>query len=106
MMICEMTYNEDLPVPIGVFYIEKKPTYDTMMLDQINKAKENKVDLQSLIKNSFLNYVILLISVGDVGKHILEFATREDRKFEKIIVNCTITSILFSIIQRRFPVSQ
>ena len=50
MMICEMTYNEELPVPIGVLYIEEKPAYDTMMLEQINKAKENKVDLQSLIK--------------------------------------------------------
>jgi len=50
MMISEMTYNEDLPVPIGIFYREEKPTYDTMMIEQINKAKKNKHDLQSLIK--------------------------------------------------------
>ena len=97
---------------------------------------------------------ILLIGVGDVGKHILEFAAREDRQFEWVIgdidekraqwicnkaeigaahhgkhpkfrpikidlfdiektnkiwgifVNCTITSILFSIIQWWFPISQ
>jgi len=28
---------------------------------------------------------ILLIGVGDVGKHILEFAAREDRQFEWVI---------------------
>ena len=49
---------------------------------------------------------ILLIGVGDVGKHILEIAAREDRQFEKIFVNCTITSILFSIIQWWSPISQ
>ena len=38
------------PVPIGVFYKENKPTYDKMMMDQINNAKEKKVDLQSIIK--------------------------------------------------------
>ena len=28
---------------------------------------------------------ILLIGVGDVGKHILEFAAREDRQFEWVV---------------------
>ena len=97
---------------------------------------------------------ILLIGVGDIGKHILEFADREDLQFEWVVgyidekraqwtcnnaeigaahhgkhpkflpikidlfdiektnkiwgifVNCTITSILFSIIQWWFPISQ
>ena len=28
---------------------------------------------------------ILLIGIGDVGKHILEFAAREDRQFEWVV---------------------
>ena len=50
LLLSEMTYNEELPVPIGVFYREDKPTYDTMMTEQINHAKEKKIDLQSIIK--------------------------------------------------------
>ena len=50
LLLSEMTYNEDLPVPIGVFYKEDKPTYDTMMVDQISTAKEKSIDLQSIIK--------------------------------------------------------
>ncbi len=51
LLISEMTYDEDLPVPIGVFYKEDKPTYDTMMKDQIDKAKSvQKINLQSLIE--------------------------------------------------------
>jgi len=50
LLLSEMTYNEDLPVPIGVFYKENKPTYDTMMMDQIDTAKEKDINLQSIIK--------------------------------------------------------
>tara|TARA_B100001778_G_scaffold302258_1_gene278804 strand:+ start:304 stop:1314 length:1011 start_codon:yes stop_codon:yes gene_type:complete len=51
LLISEMTYDEDLPVPIGVFYKEDKPTYDVMMKNQIDKAKSvQKIDLQSLIE--------------------------------------------------------
>tara|TARA_B100002052_G_C15872919_1_gene595565 strand:+ start:1418 stop:2428 length:1011 start_codon:yes stop_codon:yes gene_type:complete len=51
LLISEMTYDEDLPVPIGVFYKEDKPTYDTMMKEQIDKAKSvQKINLQSLIE--------------------------------------------------------
>ena len=51
LLISEMTYDEDLPVPIGVFYKEDKPTYDMMMKDQIDKAKSvQKINLQSLIE--------------------------------------------------------
>ena len=44
-----MTYDENLPVPIGVFYKEDKPTYESMMIDQLSNASK-KVDLQSLIE--------------------------------------------------------
>tara|TARA_B110000196_G_scaffold281381_1_gene262072 strand:- start:1105 stop:2109 length:1005 start_codon:yes stop_codon:yes gene_type:complete len=50
LILSEMTYNEDLPVPIGIFYKENKPTYDFMMTDQINRAKNKAVDLQSIIE--------------------------------------------------------
>ena len=50
LILSEMTYNEDLPVPIGIFYKENKPTYDFMMTDQINRAKTKVVDLQSIIE--------------------------------------------------------
>ena len=49
LMISEMTYDENLPVPIGVFYKEDKPTYEEMMTNQLNSASK-KVDLQSLIE--------------------------------------------------------
>ena len=49
-MLSEMTYAENLPVPIGVFYKEDKPTYDNMMLEQINNASSKKSDLQKIIE--------------------------------------------------------
>tara|TARA_B110001454_G_scaffold61508_1_gene59917 strand:+ start:407 stop:1417 length:1011 start_codon:yes stop_codon:yes gene_type:complete len=50
-LISEMTYDEKLPVPFGVFYKEDKLTYEDMMITQIKdsiKLKGNP-DLQSLI---------------------------------------------------------
>ena len=46
-----MTYDEKLPVPIGIFYKHDKPTYEEMMVNQINDAIKLKgvQDLQSLI---------------------------------------------------------
>ena len=52
LMLSEMTYDENLPVPIGIFYKEKKKTYDSLMTDQLSKAKENKMDLQSIIRGT------------------------------------------------------
>lgn len=51
ILISEMTYNEKLPVPFGVFYKEDKPTYENMMVDQIDYAIKSKGEpnLQSLI---------------------------------------------------------
>jgi 2-oxoglutarate ferredoxin oxidoreductase subunit beta len=57
LLISEMTYDEDLPVPIGIFYKEDKPAYDAMMIDQIDKAKVKDVDLQSIIKGPNSWYV-------------------------------------------------
>ena len=50
LMLSEMTYDENLPVPIGVFYKENKPTYEEMMMNQITNAKSKNIDLQSLIE--------------------------------------------------------
>ena len=50
-LVSEMTYDEKLPVPFGVFYKEDKLTYEDMMISQIKdslKLKGNP-DLQSLI---------------------------------------------------------
>ena len=42
MLICEMTYDESLPTPFGVFYVESKPTYDEMYSKQIDGQVESK----------------------------------------------------------------
>ena len=51
VLLSEMTYDDSLPVPIGIFYKSEKPTYEEMMQNQINdaiKLKGNQ-NLQSLI---------------------------------------------------------
>ena len=49
-MLSEMTYDDSLPVPIGVLYKENKPTYESMLAKQIEKAKNiSKNDLQAMI---------------------------------------------------------
>ena len=54
ILLSEMTYNEDLPVPFGIFYKEDKQTYEEMMVQQINDSIKikGKPDLQSLINGS------------------------------------------------------
>jgi len=54
MLISEMTYNEELPVPFGIFYKEDKKTYEDMMITQINECikSKGKPDLQTLINGS------------------------------------------------------
>ena len=54
ILISEMTYDKDLPVPFGVFYKEHKMTYEDMMVEQINESikRKGKPDLQSLINGS------------------------------------------------------
>ena len=53
-LISEMTYDEKLPVPFGVFYKKDKLTYEDMMIDQIKDSIKLKgePDLQSLIDGS------------------------------------------------------
>ena len=51
ILLSEMTYDEKLPVPFGIFYKEDKPTYDIMMKKQIDIAKSKGIaDLQSVIE--------------------------------------------------------
>jgi len=38
MLLSEITYIPELPVPIGILYQENKPTYEQMMDEQIQKA--------------------------------------------------------------------
>ena len=53
-LLSEMTMDKKLPTPIGVLYKEEKPTYEDMMVNQINlaKEKESKIDLQKIISGS------------------------------------------------------
>ena len=50
LILSEKTYDENLPVPFGILYKENKPTYDSMMKDQINTAKTKNNNLQSIIE--------------------------------------------------------
>ena len=54
ILISEMTYNEKLPVPFGVFYKEDKKTYEEMMINQIQDSIKikGKPNLQSLINGT------------------------------------------------------
>ena len=53
-LLSEMTMDSKLPTPFGVLYKEDKETYENMMLNQIDLAKENNknVDLQKIISGS------------------------------------------------------
>ena len=50
MLLSEITYNPELPVPIGILYQETKSTYDDMMTNQIEDAKQKNesADLEKL----------------------------------------------------------
>ena len=50
MLLSEITYNPELPVPIGILYQENKPTYDKMMTEQIKDSiqSQGKGDLDKL----------------------------------------------------------
>ena len=39
MLLSEMTYDSNLPTPIGVIYQEEKETYNSLMEKQISEAK-------------------------------------------------------------------
>ena len=42
MLLSEITYTQELHVPIGILYKEDKPTYDTMMTNQIKESIKSK----------------------------------------------------------------
>ena len=51
MLLSEITYIPELPVPIGILYQEDKPTYEQMMAEQIQEAiqSKGKGDLQKTL---------------------------------------------------------
>ena len=51
MLLSEITYNPELPVPIGILYQENKPTYDKMMTEQIKESiqSQGEGDLDKLL---------------------------------------------------------
>jgi 2-oxoglutarate ferredoxin oxidoreductase subunit beta len=53
-LLAGMTYNGELPTPIGVMYQEERATYDEMMTAQLQSAVDSKGpgDLDALIKGS------------------------------------------------------
>jgi len=54
MLLSEITYNPELPVPIGILYQESKLTYEEMMTNQIKDAKKSKksTDLEKLFSGT------------------------------------------------------
>mgnify|MGYP006169224603 CR=1 FL=1 len=53
-LLSEMTMDSTLPTPIGVLYKEEKPTYEEMMVNQINLAKDKSgdIDIQKIISGN------------------------------------------------------
>ena len=51
MLLSEITYIPELPVPLGILYIEDKPTYEDMINEHIQQAIDinGKGDLEKLI---------------------------------------------------------
>lgn len=49
--LAELTYNDDLPTPIGVFKNKEYPTYDELLTNQLEKVKEKlgEGDLNKLL---------------------------------------------------------
>ena len=42
MLLSEITYIPELPVPLGILYKENKPTYEEMMNDQMQQVIDSK----------------------------------------------------------------
>ncbi|MAX10029.1 MAG: 2-oxoacid:ferredoxin oxidoreductase subunit beta, partial [Candidatus Marinimicrobia bacterium] len=53
-LLSEITMNKDLPTPFGIIYKEDKPTYDDMMKNQMDLAKEKSgnINLQKIVSGS------------------------------------------------------
>ena len=58
-LLANMTYNPDFPDPLGVFYAIDMPTYEDLIVDQINDAikKKPKGSVQQLL-DSGDNWVV------------------------------------------------
>jgi len=54
MLLSEITYIQELPVPIGIIYKEKKATYEEMMSNQIKDAvkSQGRGDLKKILLGS------------------------------------------------------
>ena len=59
MLLCNFTYLDDFPDPIGVFYSVDEPVYEVMLAEQIEFTKENKGigNMQTLL-NGADNWVV------------------------------------------------
>ena len=51
MLLSEITYTPNLPVPIGILYQEEKPTYEQMLIEQIEESikLKGKGNLQNIL---------------------------------------------------------
>ena len=54
LLLSDLTYQPEFPKPIGVFYEEEKPTYEELLINQIDDAKSRmpKADFDELIRSS------------------------------------------------------
>ena len=42
MLLSGITYTPDLPVPLGILYQEEKPSYEQMLINQIDESIKTK----------------------------------------------------------------
>ena len=71
VLISEMTYDKTLPVPIGIFYKNDKPTYEEMMQNQINDAiKYGTKKLDSLDSKKIDSEILLCKILKMLGRKL------------------------------------
>ena len=51
MLLSGITYTPNLPVPLGILYQEQKPSYEQMLIEQIDESikSKGKGDLQKTL---------------------------------------------------------
>jgi 2-oxoglutarate ferredoxin oxidoreductase subunit beta len=54
LLLSELTHKEGFPTPIGVIYSESKPSYETLLKNQLDKAikSQGQGDLDTLFRNA------------------------------------------------------
>jgi 2-oxoglutarate/2-oxoacid ferredoxin oxidoreductase subunit beta len=54
LLLSDLTYQPEFPKPLGVFYEELKPTYEELLINQIDNAKSNmpNANFDELIRSS------------------------------------------------------